>query len=83
MPPTTHSVMKNSQIVLVVVVLLLVVFFFVPIIYYNPMNKAGNFSGYESLSCALFNVGVSYGHNSFHENSWGFIPSCGFLHFKY
>jgi hypothetical protein len=55
-------------------------FFLLPVVYYNPPNKLGNFSGYESLSCALLNIGISYGYNSFHATSWALMISCGFIH---
>jgi hypothetical protein len=61
-------------------VIVVAFFFYVPVVYYNPINFAGHASGYESLSCALFNVGISYGYLSFLANDWGFMLSCGLIH---
>jgi len=71
---------KSGVAVLVLVVVVLTVFFFAPVVYYNPLNHAGHASGYESLSCVVFNVGTSYGYTSFLANDWGFMQSCGLIH---
>jgi len=73
--------MKNSRIVVLAAVVALVgLFFCAPVIYYNPMNKMGHASGYESLSCKLLDVGISYGYHSFLANDRAFMLSCGFAH---
>lgn len=63
----------------IAVLIVAVAFFLAPVVYYNPINKMGHASGYESLSCAAFNVGVSYGYHSFYANDWAFMSSCGFI----
>jgi len=78
---TTLGMRRRGKVAIgVAIVVLLVAFFFAPVVYYNPMSKAGHASGYESLSCAAFNVGISYGYHSFLANDWAFMSSCGFIH---
>jgi len=71
---------RTQALVVGLVIVMVGAFFFVPAAYYNPLNKMGHASGYESLSCALFNVGISYGYHSFFANDWVFMLSCGFIH---
>jgi len=68
---------RTKALVVGLAIVMVGAFFFVPVVYYNPFNHAGHASGYESLSCALFNVGISYGYRSFLANDWGFMFSCG------
>ncbi len=74
--------MKSRTQALVVgfAIVLLGAFFLAPVVYYNPINKGGHASGYMSLSCALFNFGISYGYHSFYTSDWIFMPSCGWIH---
>jgi hypothetical protein len=72
--------LRTKALVVGLAIVMVGAFFFVPVAYYNPSNKGGHASGYESLSCALFNVGISYGYHSFYTNDWAFMRSCGFIH---
>ena len=71
---------RRTKIGAVVVIVIFSVFFCAPVIYYNPMNHAGHASGYESLSCASINIGISYGYTSLLGNDWGVMLSCGLIH---
>jgi hypothetical protein len=71
---------RTQALVLGLAIIVVGTFFFVPLVYYNPMNKMGHASGYESLSCVLFKVGVSYGYPSFFANDSVFMLSCGIIH---
>jgi hypothetical protein len=71
---------RRTKMGIVAVVVVIALFFCVPVVNYNPFNYGGHASGYESLSCALFNVGISYGYHSFFANDWVFMLSCGFIH---
>jgi hypothetical protein len=59
----------------------IVLFFVAPIVptpngHIVPFQTAGVFPRYESLSCALFRVGLAYGPNSFQQNRWTLELSC-------
>ena len=68
--------MRKRTATVVVVSLAITFFFFAPVVYHNPMNFAGNAEEYESMSCALFNVGISYGHQTFLGGNWVLRPFC-------
>jgi hypothetical protein len=72
-------VQKRTKAILVATVVLagLVFFFCAPVVYYNPPNNAGNITGYESPSCVVFNIGLSYGSPSLLANYWTFLLRCG------
>ena len=72
--------LRTQALVVGLAIVMVGAFFFVPAVYYNPSNKMGHASGYESLSCALVNVGASCGYRSLLGNDWGFMPSCGLIH---
>jgi hypothetical protein len=43
----------------------------------NPLQLAGFFPKYVSVSCMLFHVGLAYGPNSFLGGGWVLNPFCG------
>jgi len=71
---------RRTKIGIIVVTMIVAFFVCVPVVYYNPLNHAGHASGYESLSCELFNIGISYGYTSFLGTEWGVMLSCGLIH---
>ena len=71
---------RTVTIAVVAVVGLVAFFVFAPVVYYNQMNKMGHASGYESLSCAAFNVGIRYWYHSCLPYDWVLMQSSGFIH---
>lgn len=70
--------MRRRAVGAVVVILAAGFFFIAPVVHYNNLAQhAGHVEKYESLSCALFDVGVSYGYPSFLANDMVLTASCG------
>ena len=70
--------MANRK-VLVVLMLVAAFLFVAPIIPIggNPLQFAGFFPRYASVTCFMLHVGVAYGPNSFVGNKWVLSPFCG------
>ena len=68
----------KAMIVVLALGLFVVAFLCAPVIYQNnPYQDAGVVAKYESLSCYLFGVGISYGYPEFTANHMVLMSYCG------
>ena len=69
---------RATKAVVVVAAIVVVAFFCAPLLFASDIpNHAGHSERYESASCAIFNVGISYGYQSFMGGPWVLRTSCG------
>lgn len=79
--PLKRGELNGRQSIIVVVAVLasvMVFFYFAPVVpYHNPVQFAGFFPRYVSLSCLVFHRGVAFGVGGFPANdAWHLEPFC-------